>query len=304
MKRPWRMGTALLVALAAACTDGGPRNVAAPEDVGPAQNHVAHVDVCCSKTVYQGSTTFMEAYVYNWSSQRIFNETILWSHSGNGVASTWGSSDVVQISAVAVGTTTIYANIEGKIASATLTVIAAPVVTTVTVTPSSASLQVGQTQQLTAKAYDQYGNLMSGKTATWSIDHSSVASVSSSGSLQGVSVGSTTARATVDGVTGTASVSVTPALYVSISGTSMITSAGTYSWTASASGGNGSFSYQWEVDWNDTPFEGFVPIDTGNPFYMSLDGCDGSFEVRVRVSSGGSVTYAGGHFVENYASCW
>lgn len=301
----WRAGAAaLLMALGGCTADAGVRNIAGPDSAKPLQNHVAAVNVCCSKTVYKGTTTAMEAYVYDWNNQRLFNESVLWTHSANGVASTTGAGNVVYIDAVAVGTTTIYAEVEGKLGSATLTVIAAPVVTSVQVTPSSVSLQVGQSQQLTAKAYDQYGNVMSGKTATWSIDHSTVASLSSGGSLQGVATGSTTARATIDGVTGTASVSVTPALYVSLSGTSMITSAGTYSWTASASGGDGTFSYQWEVDWNDTPFEGFVPIDTGNPFYMNIDGCDGSFEVRVRVSSGGSVTYAGGHFVENYASCW
>lgn len=304
MRRLATAAAALLAALGGCTADAGVRNIAGPEGAEPLQNHVSYVNVCCSKTVYRGTTTTMEAFVYDWTSQRLFNQGVFWTHSANGVASTTGTGDVVYINAVAVGTTTIYANVEGKIGSATLTVIAPPVVTTVQVTPSSASLQVGQSRQLTAKAYDQYGNVMSGKTATWSIDHPSVASISSGGNLQGVSTGSTTARATIDGVTATASVSVTPALYVSLSGTSMITSAGTYSWTASASGGNGSFSYQWEVDWNDTPFEGFVPIDTGNPFYMNVDGCDGSFEVRVRVSSGGSVTYASGHFVENYASCW
>lgn len=253
MKRMFRNVAAGLLIAASACTDAGPRNVIAPENVQPSRNHVSYVSVCCSKTVYRGTTTTMEAYVYDWNNQRIFNGGVFWSHSANGVASTTGSGDVVTINAVAVGTTTIYANVEGKIGSATLTVLAPPVVTTVQITPSPVSVQVGQAQQLTVKAYDQYGNLMSGKTAAWSIDNSGVASITSGGSLQGVSVGSTTVRATIDGVSASASVTVQPYFAVSISGPSAVTTAGEYTWTATPSGGNGSYTYRWWIEWNTSP---------------------------------------------------
>jgi hypothetical protein len=304
MKMLRRAGTALLIALAA-CTDAGPRELVGPEGAKPAQNQVVTtMNICCSATLYKGATYQVYVDIYDQNYQPMNNQTVYWSHGNNGVAIIWGSGHNVTVEAANVGTTTIYASAGTLTRSVTLTVIAAPVVTTVQVTPSPVSLQVGQTRQLTATAYSQYNQVMSGKTATWSTDHSGVASISSGGNLQGVSTGSTTARATIDGVTGTTSVSVTPALYVSLSGTFMITSAGTYDWTASASGGNGTFYYQWEVDWWDTPFEGYVAVDTGNPLYMTLDGCDGGFDLRVKVTSGGSVTYSNLQTVENYAYCW
>ena len=53
----------------------------------------------------------------------------------------------------------------GSIASAPS---APPVLTTITVSPASASVQVGATKQFSATAKDQFGQTMSGQTFTWS----------------------------------------------------------------------------------------------------------------------------------------
>ena len=107
------------------------------------------------------------------------------------------------------GGATIYAYSGGYSASAYVYVSPPPapaVVTSVTVT--SVSVSPGQSAQLTARAYDQYGNQISGKTATWSIDDPGIAIISSSGVVTGQALGSTTARATIDGVAGAGTVSV------------------------------------------------------------------------------------------------
>lgn len=244
-------GMATLLAMTlAGCTDAGSGKLIGPDYAKPGMSHVSSISVCCPATVYEGVKYDVWADIYDNQGQPLYNQMVYWSTSGNGVASVAGISNHAEVTALAAGTTTIYANVDGLWASTTLTVLARPRVTAVQITPSPVNVQVGQTQQLTARAYDQYGNLMSGKTATWSIDNSSVATLSSSGSLQGAAVGTATARATIDGVTGTASVTVEPYFTVSISGPLTVTTAGEYTWTASASGGSGSYSYRWWIEWN------------------------------------------------------
>ncbi len=67
--------------------------------------------------------------------------------------------------------------------------------TTVTISPPSATIGVGQTQQFTAQAFDQFGRAMTGVTITFSSDNTNVATIES------VTTNSTTgvATATVKG---------------------------------------------------------------------------------------------------------
>ena len=89
------------------------------------------------------------------------------------------------------------------------------VVATVTVSPATASVNDGDTQQLTAVVRDSNGSALAGRTIVWSSSDASKVSVNSStGLATGVGVGAATITATVAGKTGTAvltGVSVTPA---------------------------------------------------------------------------------------------
>jgi hypothetical protein len=84
-----------------------------------------------------------------------------------------------------------------------------PIVKTVDLTPATATIPVGTTQDFKAQAFDQNGASMSGVAFTWSSSNATV-TVSSSGVATGESVGSATVTATANGVTGQASVTVTP----------------------------------------------------------------------------------------------
>ncbi|MCX8089045.1 MAG: Ig-like domain-containing protein, partial [Meiothermus ruber] len=57
----------------------------------------------------------------------------------------------------------------------------APSISTIEVSPATASKQVGQTQQFTAVAKDAGGNVISGVTFTWSSSDTAVATVNNSG---------------------------------------------------------------------------------------------------------------------------
>ncbi|HET7248685.1 MAG TPA: Ig-like domain-containing protein [Gemmatimonadales bacterium] len=83
------------------------------------------------------------------------------------------------------------------------------VVASVAVTPLTSPLPVGTTLQLTATPKDNQGNPLSGRSVTWSSSDAAVATVSSGGVASGVSLGSATILAMVDGVAGMASVTVT-----------------------------------------------------------------------------------------------
>lgn len=85
-----------------------------------------------------------------------------------------------------------------------------PTVASVVVALASASIPVGQTTTATATARDAQGATISGKTPSWSSANSSVASVSGDGTVTGVAAGSTEITATIDGRTGSATVTVTP----------------------------------------------------------------------------------------------
>ncbi len=84
----------------------------------------------------------------------------------------------------------------------------APTVATVAVTPSTQALVVGDSIHLTATARSANGAVLSGKATSWSSGSATIASVSTAGTVTAVAPGTATIVASVDGVTGTATVSV------------------------------------------------------------------------------------------------
>ena len=72
---------------------------------------------------------------------------------------------------------------------------APPVVTTVVVTPPSTNCLIGATVQFTAKAFDSSGTEVVGAVSRWLVDNSSVGTVSATGLVNCVDVGTTKVRA-------------------------------------------------------------------------------------------------------------
>ena len=82
-------------------------------------------------------------------------------------------------------------------------------VASISVTPTNGTVGVGSTLQFTATPRDQYGNAISTGTPSWSSSSTGVATVSGSGLASGVSAGSAQIRATMNGFTGSGTLSVT-----------------------------------------------------------------------------------------------
>jgi peptidoglycan/xylan/chitin deacetylase (PgdA/CDA1 family) len=77
-----------------------------------------------------------------------------------------------------------------------------PVLTSVSVTPSNATFNVGATQQFTVAGVDQYGNPFPISSATWVPPADGSSSVSSTGLVTGNIAGPSSVTATVAGITG------------------------------------------------------------------------------------------------------
>src|SRR6266513_2486557 len=166
---------------------------------------VASVTISPTASIRVGQTVQLTATLKDSTGSTLAGRTVTWT-SGNTSAATVSPSGLV--TGVAQGSAAITATSEGKSSTATITVALVPVAS-VTVSPSSGSLQVGQTVQLTATPKDSTGNTLAGRAVTWTSGNPSVATVSSSGQVTGVAQGSATITATSEGKSSTAAITVT-----------------------------------------------------------------------------------------------
>jgi len=153
-----------------------------------------------------GGSVTLSATLRDANGATLSGRAITWSSSATAIA-TVSSTGVVN--AIAPGSATITATSEGKSGSATITVLpqAPPSVASVTIVPNGATIDSGQTVTLTATVRDSAGNALSGRAVSWSNNGSSVATVSQSGVVTSVALGSAPITAKSD--TASASVIVT-----------------------------------------------------------------------------------------------
>lgn len=194
----------------------------------PAPAPVASVAVTpASATLTPGGSVALAAGVFDAAHNALTGRAVTWTSSAPAVATVDASGTVT---ALAQGTATITATSEGKSATAQITVNPPPPapVASVTVTPATSTLVVGRTVTLEAVTRDASGNVLTGRTVTWTSSAPGIATVSSSGIVTGVAPGTATITATSEGHSGSASVTVTavPAASVSVTPTSLSLIAG------------------------------------------------------------------------------
>jgi len=206
---------ALLSLVLAACGGGGGDS---PTPPGPAPVSSVSVTPPAGQVVV-GATLSLSATPRDASGNALTGRTVSWSAASPQVATVDANGVVTGVS---VGTTTIQATVAGINGSATVTVAPVPVASVV-VSPATTALVVGGSAPLTALARDAAGNTLSGRTVVWASASPSIASVSTTGTVTALAPGNANITATVDGVVGTASVSVTappPATLEVVQGTS------------------------------------------------------------------------------------
>ena len=131
---------------------------------------------------------------------------VTWSSNSATVASVSANG---QITALAPGGAVVTAASEGRTAAVAVTVSSVPVAS-VSVAPGSDEVVVTQTLQLSAVARDASGAPLTGRVVSWSTSDASKATVSSTGVVTGVATGAATITASVEGKSGTSSITVKP----------------------------------------------------------------------------------------------
>lgn len=129
-----------------------------------------------------------------------------------GATITWNSGDTAKatvspttgsattLTGVAIGTATITVNATIGVITVTNSTIATvttptPILTSVSISPSTPSIQIGDALVLTATPKDQNGSLMAGATVTWTSSDPTKGTVSPTGlttTLTGITIGTTT----------------------------------------------------------------------------------------------------------------
>jgi uncharacterized protein YjdB len=203
---------------------------------------VSSVEVSpAAATVQPGATAQLTAVARDAAGNVLPGRAITWSSGSDAIATV---SETGLVTGVTAGATTITATSEGVSGTAAVTVtpLPPPPVASVTVTPATASIVVGQTRQLTATLRDAGGNVLTGRAISWTTSASGVATVSNTGLVTAVAVGSATITATSEGVNGTASVTVTgplpdgtpPSVPQNLSATALSPTQVNLSWSASS----------------------------------------------------------------------
>jgi uncharacterized protein YjdB len=155
---------------------------------------------------------FTATGTYTDASKKDLTSTAAWTSSAPSVATITGGGLATSLAA---GSTTIQAT-SGSISGSTTLTVTAPVLVSIAVTPSNASIAAGQQQQFTATGtYTDASKKDLTSTATWTSSAPSVATISS-GLANSLAAGSTTIQATSGSITGSTTLTVTAPTLVSI----------------------------------------------------------------------------------------
>ncbi|HVM42848.1 MAG TPA: Ig-like domain-containing protein [Gemmatimonadales bacterium] len=160
-------------------------------------------------SVVVGATVPLTATTKDAGGNVLTGRVITWASSNTALATVSTSGVVTGVAAG--GPVTITATSEGQSGTSAVTVSAVSVASVV-VSPSTASVSVGYTVPLTATTKDASGNVLTGRTVTWTTSNAAIATVSATGLVTGVAAGGpVTVTATSEGQSGTAAVTVVSA---------------------------------------------------------------------------------------------
>ena len=170
-----------------------------PVPVGSVSINQANANICV------GQTTSLTATVRDGGGNVLTDRPVTWLSSQPLLASVSASGVV---SGLLNGTTDITAQVEGQSATVHAAICLAPV-SSITLSPiGGLSMLLGGTKQINATLRDAAGNILTGRTITWSVDHTLLGSISPSGLLAAISLGSIRVTATSEGVATSVSVSI------------------------------------------------------------------------------------------------
>ena len=132
-----------------------------------------------------------------------------------GLSIAWASSNVAVatvsstglVTGVSKGESTVIASVGGVSASGSVLVTDVSA-SSIEITPNKGTLSIGQSSQLSARLKDAQGNIVAGRNVSWSSSDTAIITVSNAGMLTAISDGESTITASVEGVSGFATVTV------------------------------------------------------------------------------------------------
>lgn len=184
-------------------------------------------------TLLAGESQQLSATPQDQAGNPLTGLSMVWSSSGETVATVSPSG---MVTGVGAGFTTISAITEGKSGTATVSVTTPVVpVASLSVSPLELTFVQGGSQEFTAIPRDQSGRPLFERSITWTTSDPSVATVSESGIVSGLGVGSASITATSEGKSGTAEVSISVVTFVAAAAggahtCALTTEGATYCW--------------------------------------------------------------------------
>ena len=158
-------------------------------------------------TIEQGQTLALTAHALSADGDTLSGRIVTWTTSDSAIA-TVNAAGVVTATGVG-GPITITAAAEGASGTAAITVTPIPVASVV-VDPATATIEEGDTIVLVARTVAASGDTLTGRPVSWTSSDTAIATVDGAGIVTGVNAGGpVTITATAEGVSGTASVTVT-----------------------------------------------------------------------------------------------
>ena len=162
-----------------------------------------------STTISVGEEVALSAVAQQRNGRTMQGAPVLWTSSDTRVATVNASTG--RLRGIATGSAQVQAAFAG--ASSTLLVQVRVPVATVLVNPSTLTLTVGQSVQMSAVLRDGAGNVLTGRSIAWSASDAGVASVSNAGVVSALSTSGAPSRtitifASSEGRQGTATVVV------------------------------------------------------------------------------------------------
>ncbi len=160
-----------------------------------------------------GGTQTLTATGHDAAGRAVTGLTFFWSSSSASIATVTQGG---QVSGVDTGQVRIAASVQGVSGFATVTVTQKPV-GSVIVAPSSATLRVATTLQLTDTVKDASGTVLSGVPVAWSSSDSTTVAVDQTGLVTSRKLGVAQISASAGGKSGTATITVSKVPVASIS---------------------------------------------------------------------------------------
>ncbi|MGH7589800.1 MAG: Ig-like domain-containing protein, partial [Gemmatimonadales bacterium] len=218
-----------------------------------------------------GDAAQFTVVVLDTAGATLTGQTVTWRSTNTAVVTV---SATGYAAAVGAGSAAIVATAGGKSGQAAITVagVAAPSqasVASISVSPASATVSVGGSQPLSAVLKDSAGNVLTGRTVTWSSNAVQLATVSAVGLVAALVPGNLTVTAASGGKSGSASITVAVLAPPPQSG----------SWPNEPSGSSVVTDYGFGDDLPVTTAD--VPIPGGSGWHEIYNGAQGGSLTRV-----------------------